>query len=48
MNPKIDSTNFGSITVDGDTFDYDILIRLNGQGRKREKAFVKGSVRNLP
>jgi hypothetical protein len=34
MKPKIDSTNFGSITVDGKTFDYDILIRLNGQVEK--------------
>ena len=41
MKPKIDSTNFGSITVDGKTFDYDILIRLNGQVEKREKALSK-------
>lgn len=41
MKPKIDSTNFGSITVDGETFDYDILIRLNGQVEKREKALSK-------
>ena len=37
MKPKIDSTNFGSITVDGETFDYDILIRLNGQVEKERK-----------
>jgi hypothetical protein len=41
MRPKIDSTNFGSITVDGETFDYDILIRLNGKVEKREKALSK-------
>jgi hypothetical protein len=41
MKPKIDSTSFGSITVDGKTFDYDILIRLNGQVEKREKALSK-------
>jgi hypothetical protein len=41
MKPKIDSTSFGSITVDGETFNYDILIRLNGQVEKREKALSK-------
>ena len=41
MKPKIDSTSFGSITVDGETFEYDILIRLNGQVEKREKALSK-------
>ena len=41
MKPKIDSTSFGSITVDGETFDYDVLIRLNGQIEKREKALSK-------
>jgi tryptophan-rich sensory protein len=29
MKPHIDATKFGSITVDGDTFDHDIVIRLN-------------------
>lgn len=41
MKPRIDSTSFGSITVDGETFDYDILIRLNGRVEKREKALSK-------
>jgi hypothetical protein len=41
MRPKIDSTNFGSITVDGETFGYDIIIRLNGQIEKREKTLSK-------
>ncbi len=41
MKPKIDSTSFGSITVDGEAFDYDIIIRLNGQVEKREKALSK-------
>jgi hypothetical protein len=41
MKPKIDSTSFGSITTDGKTFDYDILIRLNGQVEKREKVLSK-------
>jgi hypothetical protein len=41
MKPKIDSTSFGSITVDGDTYKNDILIRLNGQVEKREKGLSK-------
>lgn len=41
MKPKIDSTSFGSITVDGNTYKYDILIRLNGQVEKREKGLSK-------
>ena len=41
MKPKIDSTNFGSITVAGKTFDHDIIIRLNGHVEKREKALSK-------
>ncbi|HWR25713.1 MAG TPA: Mth938-like domain-containing protein [Methanosarcina sp.] len=41
MKPKIDSTSFGSITVDGETFDHDILIRLNGHIKKRKKKLSK-------
>ena len=41
MKPRIDSTSFGSITVDGDTYKYDIFIRLNGQVEKREKKLSK-------
>ncbi len=41
MKPKIDSTSFGSITVEGETFDYDILIRLEGRVEKREKRLSK-------
>ena len=32
---KIDSTEFGSIIVDGTTFPHDILIRLSGEVVKR-------------
>jgi Uncharacterized conserved protein len=41
MKPKIYSTSFGSIDVEGTTYKYDILIRLNGQVEKREKALSK-------
>jgi hypothetical protein len=41
MKPNIDHTEFGSITVEGVTFDYDILIRLEGQVKKRKKKLSK-------
>lgn len=41
MKHKIDSTRFGSITVDGETYDYDIMIRLSGEIEKRKKKLSK-------
>ncbi|WIM43514.1 hypothetical protein PSF70_01375 [Methanosarcina mazei] len=41
MKPKIDSTSFGSITVEGEAFDYDIIIRLDGRVEKRKNAFER-------
>ena len=41
MKPKIDGTKFGSITVAGEVFERDILIRLNGQVEKRKKKLSK-------
>lgn len=38
---KIDSTEFGSITVDGITYSHDILIRLSGEVVKRKKKLSK-------
>lgn len=38
---KINSTNFGSITVTLDIFDKKIFIRLNIWVEKREKKFSK-------
>ncbi len=37
MKPKIDQTKFGSITIDGETYETDVLIRLNGKVKKRKK-----------
>ena len=37
MKPKIDRTMFGSVTVDGQTFERDIIIRLSGKVKKRRK-----------
>ena len=41
MKPRIDGTTFGSITVDGETFDHDIVIRLSGKVKKRKKKLSK-------
>ena len=41
MKPQIDETTFGSITVDGETFDHDIVIRLSGKVKKRKKKLSK-------
>ena len=41
MRPRIDGTDFGSITVEGETYDHDILIRLDGCVKKRKKRLSK-------
>ncbi len=41
MRPKIDSTKFGSVTVNGKEFLHDIIIRLSGEVEKRKKKLSK-------
>jgi len=41
MKPHIEKTSFGSITIDGETFDHDIIIRLSGKVKKRKKKLSK-------
>lgn len=41
MKPKIEKTKFGSITVAGDKFEHDIIIRLDGKVEKRKKKLSK-------
>lgn len=41
MKPKIDSTRFGSITIEGVTFEHDVVIRLDGEPEKRNKKLSK-------
>ena len=41
MRPKIDSTRFGSIAIDGSDIEHDVLIRLSGEIRKRKKKLSK-------
>ncbi|HVO27603.1 MAG TPA: MTH938/NDUFAF3 family protein [Candidatus Margulisiibacteriota bacterium] len=38
---KIDSTEFGSITIAGKTYDHDVVIRLSEQVVKRKKKLSK-------
>ena len=41
MEPKINATQFGSITVAGTSYNHDILITLEGQVQKRKKKLSK-------
>ncbi len=41
MKPKIDKTKFGSITVAGEPYEHDVIIRVNGKVEKRKKKLSK-------
>ncbi len=41
MKPRIDRTSFGSITIAGEDYEQDIIIRLDGKPRKRKKKLSK-------
>jgi len=41
MKPRIDGTQFGSITIDGSVIEHDVLIRLSGEVKKRKKKLSK-------
>lgn len=41
MKPRIDRTEFGSITVEGTEYDHDVIIRMDGEVRKRKKKLSK-------
>jgi hypothetical protein len=41
MKPKIDGTDFGSITIEGERIEHDVLIRLSGEVTKRKKKLSK-------
>ncbi|HUI19572.1 MAG TPA: MTH938/NDUFAF3 family protein [Methylocella sp.] len=38
---QIDGSDFGSITIDGKTYEHDVVIRLSGQVEKRQKKLSK-------
>ena len=37
----IDRTDFGNITIDGKSYEYDVIVRSNGEIRKRKKKLSK-------
>ena len=41
MKPNINRSTFGAITIDGAIYERDIIIRLNGQVKKRKKKLSK-------
>jgi hypothetical protein len=41
MQPRIDRTRFGSVTIDGEVYEHDVLIRLGGELEKRRKKLSK-------
>jgi len=41
MKPTIDQTSFGSITIEGTTYEHDVLIHLDGEIEKRKKKLSK-------
>jgi hypothetical protein len=41
MKPHIDQTEFGSITIEGETYPHDVMIRQDGQVKKRKKKLSK-------
>ena len=38
---KIDGTTFGEITIDGRSYEYDVVVRLSGEIVKRKKKLSK-------
>ena len=38
---RIDRTAFGEITIDGKTYEHDVIIRLSGEVVKRKKKLSK-------
>ena len=38
---EIERTTFGTITIDGKTYEYDVIIRLSGEVAKRKKKLSK-------
>ena len=41
MEPTIETTRFGSISIGGTSYAHDVLIRLDGQVVKRKKSLSK-------
>jgi hypothetical protein len=41
MRPAIDGTAFGNITIAGEVYEHDVVIRLSGDVKKRKKKLSK-------
>ena len=41
MRPSIEGTEFGSITISGELYEHDVVIRLSGKVKKRKKKLSK-------
>jgi hypothetical protein len=41
MAMEIEGTTFGTITIDGKTYEHDVIIRLSGEVVKRKKKLSK-------
>ncbi len=41
MRPKIDSTSFGQIAIEGQRYSHDVVIHLDGSVTKRKKKLSK-------
>src|SRR4029453_9034399 len=41
QEPRIDRTEFGSVTIDGEVFTHVVIIRLGGRVEKRKKKLSK-------
>lgn len=41
MNPSINKTSFGSITLEGESYNHDIIITLKGKVKQRKKKLSK-------
>jgi len=39
--PIIEKTSFGSITIDGETYQHDVIVRLSEEVKKRKKKLSK-------
>jgi hypothetical protein len=43
MKPKINKTKFGTITISGTKYDYDVIIRLDGRVEKPKRSCPRRS-----
>jgi hypothetical protein len=44
---EIERTTFGTITIDGKTYEHDVIIRLSGEVAKAEEKAVEDVLRHV-